>query len=81
MKKTALTLAIEKIELDRAEYSSGSVVHMALSLAITRIQSLLPTEHQQIEAAYKDGLTTGHVTGETADKSASDYFKTKYTTP
>jgi hypothetical protein len=54
---------------------------ITLKMVIADIDRFLPTEQQQIEAAYKDGLTMGHVTGETALKSASDYFTTKYTTP
>ena len=76
MEKTALNLAIEIVQRDER----GMLHAYDKQIVSAILTSLLPTEQHQIEAAYKDGLTMGHVTGETALKSASDYFTTKYTT-
>jgi hypothetical protein len=70
MEKTAMQMLIEL-----AENHTGIVNR---SFWIAQAKALLPTEQQQITEAYKDGLTMGHVTGETANKSASDYFTQKY---
>jgi hypothetical protein len=81
MEKTAMQIGIEKIKDKIFEYDGMENAATCFHVAIDLLTQLLPTEQQQIEAAYKDGLTTGHVTGETADKSASDYFKSKHFTP
>jgi hypothetical protein len=79
MEKTALNQAIALIQHYRAcQEPFAFAEYHAASVALRHLQLLLPTEQQQIEAAYKDGLTMGHVTGETANKSASNYFKSKY---
>jgi hypothetical protein len=81
MEKTALNQAIALIEHYMAcQEPNAFAEYHAASVALHHLQSLLPTEQQQITDAYKNGLTMGHVTGETALKSASDYFTTKYTT-
>jgi hypothetical protein len=77
MEKTALTQLKDKMQKIRDESTDPNLIGVAIAMQYY-IKELLPTEQQQITDAYTDGLTMGHVTGETADKLASDYFTTKY---
>ena len=75
MEKTALNLAIEMVQRDER-----GMLHAYDKQIVTAILTqLLPTEQQQIEAAF----AAGHIDGMTDPENLScyqpsDYFTTKY---
>lgn len=49
--------------------------------ALAVLQSLLPAEQSQIEAAWLDGLTVGIAPDGNENMDASDYYLTTFTSP